>query len=124
MKQPAWSATLSFGFVFTCRLSTTQTLRYGSQVSASVPVMGGTLAQFSRLMGISQLTKLDWMGAACQVGGAVYGGLCGMYSPANITSGFQATVGPQLMGGAILILRDIGWQHRAWIDTPGFKYPD
>jgi len=54
--------------------------------------------------------KLDWMGAARLVGGAVYGGLCDLQA-----SDPSISVKDKLMGGQILIYRDLGWQHRAYV---------
>lgn len=54
--------------------------------------------------------KLDWMGAARMVGGAVYGGLCDLQAS---TPSFS--VMDELMGGQILIYRDLAWQHRAYV---------
>ena len=50
------------------------------------------------------------MGAARMVGGAVYGGLCDLQAS---TPSFS--VMDELMGGQILIYRDLGWQHRAYV---------
>jgi hypothetical protein len=54
--------------------------------------------------------KLDWMGAARLVGGAVYGGLCDLQA-----SDPSISVKDKLMGGQILIYRDLAWQHRAYV---------
>ena len=54
--------------------------------------------------------KLDWMGAARMVGGAVYGGLCDIQA-----SDPSISVKGKLMGGQILIYRDLAWQHRAYV---------
>lgn len=54
--------------------------------------------------------KLDWMGAARMVGGAVYGGLCDLQAS---TPSFSVL--DELMGGQILIYRDLAWQHRAYV---------
>ena len=54
--------------------------------------------------------KLDWMGAARMVGASVYAGLSDLYAMSPSFS-----VAPELMGGQILIYRDLAWQHRAYI---------
>ncbi len=52
--------------------------------------------------------EFDWMGAARMVGGSVYGGLSDLFkSGAHIIS-------RKVMGGQILIYRDLAWQHRAY----------